>query len=137
MHGEKLALYMWKIESSLRRCFGKLYVCLEAGAHQARQDRGELSVAAAFMDYGEKRSRPCLGRANGVPENKKRLGLGAHFFPPLSMLYAYAFGQLLSLSLFALYERGDKDFVKHYWLHCTMRGQSLRFELVKIFWSGY
>jgi oligoendopeptidase F len=110
----KLALIMAKIEDVFATVFRQISMFqFERQAHSARSKK-EVS-AQQFHEMWKKEQIAMFGDALQVtPGQEAFWGLVPHFFHTPFYVYAYSFGQLLSLSLFSMYEQDGEEFVKKY-----------------------
>lgn len=93
----------------------------EAGMHEGRRQRGELSIDQLSALWLETQ-RPMFGDAVHLREE---YGVWwayiSHFLSTPGYVYSYAFGELLVLALYARYREQGESFVAHY-LHLLRSG---------------
>ena len=117
----------------------------EAAVHTTRRERGELSVDDFGAAWRTTQSE-MLGDAVDLSEGYDTWwSYVPHFIGSPGYVYAYAYGQLLALSVYKQYEMQGSDFVPRY-LHLLSAGGSQSPEdLAKIvgcdladpgFWDG-
>ena len=96
----------------------------EDAAHTARRTEGELSVER-FGELWAESQEAMLGDAVEVtPGYRSWWSYVPHFIGTPGYVYAYAYGQLLALSVYRQYEEQGSDFVPRY-LHLLSAGGSL------------
>ncbi len=143
---EKLALLCGKIEDTLATVFRQ--VCMynfEVGAHTARRTEGELTTeryGALWHDSMQK----MFGDALTLGEDHKWWWLYInHIYQVPFYVYAYAFGELMVLSLYARYQSEGEPFVDKYLALLAAGGSRKPTELLneigidihqKSFWHG-
>jgi oligoendopeptidase F len=82
--------------------------------HTARREQGELSVAT-FGDLWAQSQEELLGDAVEVTENYRSWwSYVPHFIGTPGYVYAYAYGQLLALSVYGRYLEEGESFVPKY-----------------------
>jgi oligoendopeptidase F len=112
---ERLALLAESLEGQIATVFRQTAMNrFEDAVHTHRRDRGELSVD----DFGElwaSTQTDMLGDAVEVTEGYRTWwSYIPHFIATPGYVYAYAYGQLLALSVYAQYEERGTDFVPQY-----------------------
>jgi oligoendopeptidase F len=96
----------------------------EDGAHTARRTEGELSVERLGEIWAQTQ-REMLGDAIEITDGYKTWwSYVPHFIGTPGYVYAYAYGQLLALSVYHQYEEQGSDFVPRY-LHMLSSGGSM------------
>jgi oligoendopeptidase F len=122
---ERLALLAENIEGAIATVFRQTAMNrFEDGCHTARRTDGELSVER-FGEIWAATQREMLGDAVEVTEGYKTWwSYVPHFIGTPGYVYAYAYGQLLALSVYAQYEEQGSDFVPRY-LHLLSSGGSM------------
>jgi len=86
----------------------------EDAVHNARRDEGELSTER-IGDLWASAQRDMLGDAVEVTDGYRAWwSYIPHFIGTPGYVYAYAYGQLLALSVYAQYEARGADFVPQY-----------------------
>lgn len=122
--GQRLALLCHKIEDTIGTVFRQ--VCLtrfEQRVHQERRQAGELGTERFCMLWHEENAR-MYGQAVRLSDGYRWWwSYIPHFIHTPFYCYAYAFGELLVLSLFELYRRQGQAFVPRY-LQLLERGGS-------------
>lgn len=123
--GERLALLAESIEGAIATVFRQTAMNqFEAAVHTARRDEGELSVER-FGDLWAATQAEVLGDAVEITDGYRTWwSYIPHFIGTPGYVYAYAYGQLLALSVYARYEEQGADFVPRY-LHLLSAGGSM------------
>ncbi len=86
----------------------------EHAIHTARREEGELSIEQSASS-GPSRRRAMLGDSVEVTDGYRTWwSYIPHFIGTPGYVYAYAYGQLLALSVYAQYEERGADFVPQY-----------------------
>lgn len=111
----KLSLLCGKIEDSFATVFRQITLTrFEQKLHQARRTEGELSAERIGQLWTEA-NLPMHGSAVMLTENYSWWWLYiSHFIHTPFYCYAYAFGELLVLSLYQKYQCEGEKFVPHY-----------------------
>ena len=111
----RLALLAENIEGSIATVFRQTAMNgFEDRAHTARRDEGELSVERIGELWKESQVE-LLGDAVEITEGYKSWwSYVPHFIGTPGYVYAYAYGQLLALSVYRRYEEEGEDFVPRY-----------------------
>ena len=143
---ERLALLASNIEDAIATIFRQTAMNrFEHGVHTARRTEGELSVER-FGEIWAETQNDMMGPAVEITEGYRTWwSYIPHFIGTPGYVYAYAYGQLLALSVYKQYEEQGSDFVPRY-LHMLSSGGSMApEELGKIvgcdladphFWDG-
>lgn len=111
----KLALLCGKIEDAFATVFRQ--VCMtrfEQNLHRARREQGELTVDQMSDLWVEANETMFGGSVELTPGYRRWWCYITHFIHSPFYCYAYAFGELLVLSLYALYRKNGKSFVPKY-----------------------
>jgi oligoendopeptidase F len=111
----KLALLAESIEGSIATVFRQTAMNrFEELAHTARREQGELSVDT-FGDLWEQSQAELLGDAVEITEGYRSWwSYVPHFIGTPGYVYAYAYGQLLALSVYQRYLEDGPSFVPSY-----------------------
>ena len=111
----RLALLAENIEGSIATVFRQVAMNrFEDTVHTARRDEGELSVER-FGELWERSQIEMLGDAVEVTEGYKTWwSYVPHFIGTPGYVYAYAYGQLLALSVYGRYLDEGEPFVPRY-----------------------
>jgi oligoendopeptidase F len=122
--GERLSLLAGKIEDSFATVFRQIVLTqFERAAHAARRSEGELSserIGELWMEA----NAPMHGDVVELtPDYASWWSYIPHFIHTPFYTYAYSFGHLLVLALYATYRREGPDFVPGY-LEMLQRGGS-------------
>ncbi|MBW8826887.1 MAG: M3 family oligoendopeptidase [Acidobacteria bacterium] len=121
----RLALLAENVEGAIATVFRQTAMNrFEDAVHTARRDEGELSVER-FGDLWIATQADMLGDAVELTEGYRGWwSYIPHFIGTPGYVYAYAYGQLLALSVYRQYEEQGPDFVPRY-LHLLSAGGSL------------
>ncbi len=111
----RFALLAQKVEDSLATVFRQVAMNgFEARVHNARRDEGELSVDR-FGDLWIATQKEMLGDAVELADDYRSWwSYVPHFIQVPGYVYAYAFGFLLAVSVYRLYEERGESFVPNY-----------------------
>jgi oligoendopeptidase F len=123
--GARLALLAENLEGAIATVFRQTAMNrFEDAAHTARRTEGELSVER-FGELWAESQEAMLGDAVEVTEGYRSWwSYVPHFIGTPGYVYAYAYGQLLALSVYRQYEEQGSDFVPRY-LHLLSAGGSM------------
>jgi oligoendopeptidase F len=123
--GERFALLASVIDDSVATVFRQVAMNrFEQACHTARRAEGELSVDRFGQLWAESQTA-MLGDAVEVTEGYRTWwSYIPHFIGSPGYVYAYAYGQLLALSVYARYEQEGPSFVPSY-LELLTAGGSL------------
>ncbi len=121
---ERLALLAESIEGAIATVFRQTAMNrFEAAVHTARREEGEVSIDR-FGELWAETQGEMLGDAVEITEGYKTWwSYIPHFIGSPGYVYAYAYGQLLALSVYKQYETQGSDFVPRY-LHMLAAGGS-------------
>ena len=111
----RLALLAENLEGAIATVFRQVAMNrFEDLAHTARREQGELSVERLGELWAESQSE-MLGDSVEVTEGYRSWwSYIPHFIDTPGYVYAYAYGQLLALSVYQRYEQRGPDFVPQY-----------------------
>ena len=111
----RLALLAENIDGSVATVFRQVAMNhFEDLVHTARRDEGELSVEG-FGELWERSQFEMLGDAVEITEGYKTWwSYVPHFIATPGYVYAYAYGQLLALSVYSRYLEEGESFVPRY-----------------------
>ena len=111
----RLALLAESIEGSIATVFRQVAMNrFEHSVHTARREEGELSIER-FGDLWARSQEELLGDAVEVTEGYRSWwSYVPHFINTPGYVYAYAYGQLLALAVYARYEEEGDGFVPAY-----------------------
>lgn len=112
---DRLALYAQKIEGIFASVFRQAAMFrFEKECHRLRREVGELS-AEEFSDIWQTKLQEMFGKGVTLGEQHKHwwLYVGHFFFAPF-YVYAYAFGELLTLSLYRRAKNEGRGFADKY-----------------------
>lgn len=112
---ERFALLAQNVEGSIATVFRQVSMNrFEHAVHTHRRDIGELSTTD-FADHWARTQGDLFGDAMAVTDGYRDWwSYIPHFIGTPGYVYAYAYGQLLALSVYAKYESGGDDFVPAY-----------------------
>jgi oligoendopeptidase F len=113
--GERLALLAANLEDQIATVFRQTAMNrFEDAIHTARREQGELSVEQ-FGEHWARTQTEMLGDAVEITDGYRTWwSYIPHFIGTPGYVYAYAYGQLLALSVYARYEESGTDFVTQY-----------------------
>ncbi len=131
---EKLGLIAAKLESIFATVFRQVAMNrFEDEIHKRRRTEGELSPDK-FSDLWLQTQRAMFGDSVTLTDD---YGIWwsyiSHFVHAPGYVYAYAFGELLVLSLYAIYKREGEDFVPLYLDLLSAGGSDTAYELLRPF----
>jgi oligoendopeptidase F len=120
----RLALLAEHVEGAIATVFRQTAMNgFEDLVHNARRSEGELSVERIGELWAQSQTE-MLGSAVEITEGYRSWwSYIPHFIATPGYVYAYAYGQLLALSVYHQYERQGSDFVPRY-LHLLASGGS-------------
>ena len=112
---ERLALLASNLEDQIATVFRQIAMNrFEDAMHTERREVGELSVERLGELWAASQA-PMLGDAVEITEGYRTWwSYIPHFIATPGYVYAYAYGQLLALSVYAQYEARGADFVPQY-----------------------
>jgi oligoendopeptidase F len=112
---ERLALLASNLEDQIATVFRQTAMNrFEAAIHTARREEGELSIDQ-IGGFWTQTQTDMLGPAVELTEGYRTWwSYIPHFIGTPGYVYAYAYGQLLALSVYARYEQEGPDFVPRY-----------------------
>jgi oligoendopeptidase F len=112
---ERLALLASNLEDQIATVFRQIAMNrFEDAMHTARREEGELSIER-FGELWASTQHDMLGDAVEVTDGYRSWwSYIPHFIGTPGYVYAYAYGQLLALSVYAQYEARGADFVPQY-----------------------
>ena len=113
--GERFALLAATLEDSIATVFRQVAMNrFEDACHTERREVGEIS-AERFGDLWESSQRAMLGDSVEITEGYRNWwSYIPHFIATPGYVYAYAYGQLLALSVYAKFEARGDAFVPNY-----------------------
>lgn len=143
---EKLALLCGRIEDTFATVFRQVAMFrFERDAHRARREEGELPTER-FSELWQKNMQEMFGDSLTLGDEHADWWLYIpHIVHTPFYVYAYAFGELLVLSLYAAYRREGDAFVERYFELLASGGSRRPAELVqamgfdigdRAFWQG-
>ncbi len=112
---ERLALLASNLEDQIATVFRQIAMNrFEDAVHNARRSVGELSIEQ-IGEYWARTQHDMLGDAVEITDGYRTWwSYIPHFIGTPGYVYAYAYGQLLALSVYAQYEARGRDFVPQY-----------------------
>ncbi|MEK7499834.1 MAG: M3 family oligoendopeptidase [Patescibacteria group bacterium] len=131
---EKLALIMAKVEESIASIFRQISMYrFEQEAPALRASEGELT-SAQLNTLWHKHQKEMFGNSLRITDAETTFwSLIPHIFHTPFYVYSYAFGALLSLSLYGLYEKSPEIFVPKYLNFLRSGGSKSPHDLVSAF----
>ena len=128
----RLAMLTSKIEDSFATAFRQISMNrFEQAAHTARRSEGELS-AERISELWMGSQRPMFGESVTLTDNYAMWwSYIPHFIATPGYVYAYAFGELLVLALYARYKQSPAGFADAYVGMLTAGGSNWPHEIVK------
>jgi len=143
---DKVALYAEKIEGIFASVFRQAAMYqFEQACHRARRESGELTPGQ-FGDIWQERLQEMFGGSVKLGEQHRDWwGYVGHFFFAPFYVYAYAFGELLALSLYRRAKAEGEAFARQYVELLTLAGSRSPRELMAMvgvdlaseeFWLG-
>ena len=129
---EKFSLYMSKVEDIFPTIFRQISMYqFEQDLHYTRRDKGELT-AEEIGKLWNKRRREMFGKSVEVSTDYNSWwSYIPHFKHTPFYVYAYAFGELLTLSLYNQYKQDKQKFVPKYLELLSAGGTKTPEELLK------
>ncbi|TSC90127.1 MAG: oligoendopeptidase F [Microgenomates group bacterium Gr01-1014_5] len=129
---EKFSLYMSKVEDIFATIFRQISMYqFEQDIHYARGKKGELT-AEEIGKLWNKRRREMFGNSVEVSDDYNSWwSYIPHFKHTPFYVYAYAFGELLTLSLYNEYKKDKEEFVPKYLELLSAGGTKTPEELLK------
>jgi oligoendopeptidase F len=112
---DRRALYCEKIESIFATVFRQIAIFrFEQRAHTLRHEQGELAQTTLDQLWLEEQ-QAMFGSSLSLTDFERSYWQNIpHIFRSPFYVYAYAFGELLTLTLFSLYKQNPADFVPKY-----------------------
>jgi len=131
---EKRAFICQKLESIFATVFRQTAMNrFEEAMHNGRREQGELS-STTLSEYWLSTQQQMFGDTVTLTED---YGIWwsyiPHFLNTPGYVYSYAFGELLVLALYKLYQQEGKDFIQKYLTLLAAGGSDTPYELVKPF----
>jgi oligoendopeptidase F len=112
---EQLALLMGKIDDTIATVFRQVSMNrFENAIHNARREQGELSTSTISSLWRQTQEDLYGDSVELTSDYDIWWCYIPHFLHTPGYVYAYAFGELLVLSLYDRYEKGDADFETRY-----------------------
>lgn len=123
--GRRFALVARRIEDAFAAIFRQVAMNrFEDAVHNARRERGELSVEEIGQHWFDTQSAMFDGALTISDGYRSWWSYVPHFIGVPGYVYAYAFGNLLSFALYRRYEEDPESFVPRY-LEMLSRGGSV------------
>ncbi|OIP31322.1 MAG: oligoendopeptidase F [Deltaproteobacteria bacterium CG2_30_43_15] len=131
---EEISLLCSKLEAMFATVFRQISMYLfEDAIHRERRNVGELSNEK-FNELWTKTQKEMFGDSVTLTENYSIWwSYIPHFLHARGYVYAYAFGELLTLSLYKSYEREGNEFIPKYISLLSSGGKASPANLVKPF----
>jgi oligoendopeptidase F len=131
---ERLALACSKLESIFATVFRQVAMNrFEDAIHNSRQQQGELSPEDFDALWMRTQSEMFKGSVILTDDYSRWWAYIGHFVHAPGYVYAYAFGELLVLSLYALFKNGMQGFVERYLELLAAGGSKTPEELMRPF----
>lgn len=131
---ERLALACSKLESIFATVFRQVAMNrFEDAIHNARRTQGELSFDDFDNIWLKTQKEMFQGSVTLTDDYARWWAYIGHFVHAPGYVYAYAFGELLVLSLYALFKNGMQGFVERYLELLSAGGSKTPEELMKPF----
>ena len=112
---ERMTLLASNLEDQIATVFRQIAMNrFEHGMHTARREEGELSVERLGELWAETQTDMLGDSVELTPGYLTWWSYIPHFIGTPGYVYAYAYGQLLALSVYARYEEEGSGFVPHY-----------------------
>lgn len=131
---EKRAFVCQKLESIFATVFRQTAMNrFETAMHEGRRQRGELS-SQQLSEYWLQTQRDMFGESVTLTEDYAIWwSYIPHFLSTPGYVYSYAFGELLVLALYGLYEKQGGSFTENYLILLKAGGSETPYELLKPF----
>src|SRR3954464_12060392 len=130
---ERLALLARSVEGSIATVFRQTAMNrFEELAHTARRTEGELSVERIGEFWGESQEELLGDSVEITPGYLSWWSYVPHFMATPGYVYAYAYGQLLAMSVYRRYEEEGDSFVPRYLELLAAGGSRAPEELARI-----
>lgn len=112
---DKLALYAEKIEGAFATIFRQAAMYrFEQAIHAARREKGELTLEQ-YGEFWQQLQQEMFGDSVEMGEEHRFWWMYVpHFINSPFYVYAYTFGELLVMSLYAMYKREGASFAEKY-----------------------
>jgi len=131
---EKISLLSSKIDMIFATVFRQVAMNrFENAIHTLRRDKGELSEEDFSKIWLETQANVFGKSVTMTTDYSFWWSYIGHFVSVPGYVYAYAFGELLVLSLYAMYEKGEIDFVSKYLSLLSAGGSESPYVLLKPF----
>lgn len=129
---ERFALYMSKIEDIFATCFRQISMYqFEQDIHYRRAEKGELTPEEIGVLWNKRRKEMFGDSVEVSPEYNSWWSYIPHFKHTPFYVYAYAFGELLTLSLYNQYKKDREKFIPKYLELLSAGGTKTSQELLK------
>jgi len=130
---DKLALYAGKIEGIFATVHRQAAMFrFEQRSHQARRDQGELT-SEQFGEIWQEELQAMFGSGVALGEQHRNWWMYVgHFFHTPFYVYAYSFGELLTLSVYELAKKGGPEFASKYLEVLKLGGSKTPHELMSV-----
>lgn len=131
---EQRVLIMSKLEDTIASVFRQVAMYrFEQKSHQARSTQGELTSIQLGNIWMEEQQKMFGTSVNITEAETHAWSLIPHIFQTPFYVYGYAFGELLTLALFALYEKNPRKIAPAYTSFLATGGSKSPEELVRTF----
>ena len=128
----KVNLLAEKLQGSFATVFRQTaFYLFESDIHTHRRERGELTTGE-FSNHYQNRLQKMFGKSLELSEWHKYMWMPiSHFYHYNFYVFTYAFGELLTVALYAKYKMEGKKFVSKYLEALSMGGSKNPYEITK------
>lgn len=129
----KADLLATKLQESFATIFRQTaFYFFESDIHKHRREQGELGLEE-YGKYYQKRLQKMFGESLTLTKDHRHWWMPVlHFYHYDFYVFAYAFGELLTLALYAKYKKEGKGFIKKYLRALAMGGSKDPYEVTQI-----
>lgn len=130
---EKINMLANKLQGKFATVFRQTaFYLFESELHELRRKKGELTTNQ-ISDLYQKHLQPMFGKGLTLTDSHKPLWMPiAHFYHYNFYVYSYSFGELLAISLYALYKHDGQKFIDKYIQALSAGGSKSPIEITKI-----
>ncbi|MEK7169138.1 MAG: M3 family oligoendopeptidase [Patescibacteria group bacterium] len=129
---EKINLLGNKLQETFATVFRQnAFFKFESELHEKRRKDGELSLETVNNLY-QKHLQPMFGKGLTLSDNHKYMWMIiSHFYHYNFYVFTYSFGELLAMSLYAIYKKEGQKFVEKYVKALSLGGSKSPTEITK------
>lgn len=129
----KINLMANKLQGSFATVFRQTaFYLFENDIHEHRREMGELLISD-FNQYFQQRLQAMFGESLTLTEGHASWWMPVmHFYHYNFYVFTYAFGELLTLSLYARYKKQQNDFIQGYVSALSCGGSKSPYEITKM-----